>query len=104
MNQDPGQFNHPVLNKKEKKTHCQDVPPRMPLEQEGGRPPQGDFPLSQARTKYIIHIPHEKAKSEQTSTRAEKIGNHRPLLGGNPLGGGGKLKDVGYAEGGGDNE
>jgi len=76
----------------------------MALEQEGGRPPQGDFPPSQGRTKYIIHIPQEKAKGEHPSTRAEKVGNHRPLLGGNALGGGGKLKDISYAEGGGDNE
>jgi len=76
----------------------------MPLEQERRRPPKGGLPLRQARTEYIVHIPHEKAKREQTSARAEKVGNHRPLLGGDSLGGRGELEDVGYTEGGGDNE
>jgi len=76
----------------------------MPLEQERRRPPKGDLPLRQAHTEYIVHIPHEKAKREQTSARAEKVGNHRPLLGGDSPGGRGELEDVGYTEGGRDNE
>jgi hypothetical protein len=76
----------------------------MPLEQERGRPPQGDLPLRQARTKHIVHIPHEKAKREQPGTRTEKVGNRRLLLGGDSLGGRRELEDIGYTEGGGNNE
>ena len=76
----------------------------MPFEQERHRPPQRDLPPRQSRTKYIIHIPDEEPKREHDRARAEEIGNGRLLLGGDALGGRGELEDVGYAEGGEDDE
>jgi len=76
----------------------------MTLKQERDWPAQGDLPLRQCPTEYIIHIPDEKPKGEQGRTGGEEIGNGRLLLGGDTLGGRGELEDVSYAQGGGNDE